>query len=80
MMALAQSSPPSSFTWVTSSGTVVVLNAAQLQMIFAAAAAFIQATFATLAGVIAGINAGSITTQSAVDVPPSSVPAWPANS
>jgi hypothetical protein len=77
---IAAASPSQTFSWVPSTGSPVTLTAAQITAMFAGVSAFIQSTFTTLAGVIAAITAGTITTTAQVDTPPSPIPAWPANS
>ena len=78
--AIAAANSAATFEWVQSNGAAVTLTATQVTTIFTAVSAFIQATFTTLAGVLAAITSGAVTTQAAVDTPPSPVPAWPVNS
>ena len=59
---------------------VVTLSAVQIQAIFTAVIGFWQQVTTTLAAVVSAINAGTITTAAQVDLPPSPVPSWPANS
>jgi len=75
---IAESSPSTTFNWVPKTGSPAVLTAAQITTMFTAVSAFLQATFTTLAGVIAAINAGTISTTAQVDAFAS--PAWPVNS
>lgn len=77
-VAVAAANPAATTPWVSTSGTVVTLNATDVAKISAAVQAFVQATFATLGAVIAAINAGTVTTQATVDN--FAAPAWPANS
>ncbi len=80
--SIAEANSSATFQWVQSNGTAVTLTAAQITTIFTAVSTFLQATFTTLAGVLAAINASpaTITTQAQVDTPPSPIPAWPTNS
>jgi hypothetical protein len=79
-VSIAQAKPGATFPWVQDNGVAVTLTAAQVLVIFATVSAFLQATFAALAGVLAAISAGTITTKAQVDTPPSGVPGWPVNS
>jgi hypothetical protein len=74
---IAQANNAASFNWVAASGPVT-LTSAQISTIFTTVTTFVQATFTTLAAVIAAINAGAITTTAQVDAFAS--PAWPVNS
>lgn len=74
-LAIAQSSPWTSFSWVESTGVAVTLNATQIETIFVAVSTFLQATFAALAAVLASIGSGAIATTTQVDQA-----SWPANS
>lgn len=80
--SVAQADSGASFAWVQANGVPVTLTAAQITTIFNAVTAFVQATFTTLAGVIAGItaNPATVTTRAQVDAPPAPIPAWPVNS
>ena len=79
---LAQANSGATFQWVQLNGVAVTLTAAQIETIFTAVTTFLQATFTTLAGVLAGIVASpaTVTTLALVNTPPSPIPAWPANS
>jgi hypothetical protein len=76
--SLGLSAPATTFSWVQKSGVPVTLTAAQITTMFNAVTTFMQATFTTLAAVIAAIEAGGVTTTAQVDSFAS--PAWPANS
>jgi hypothetical protein len=78
--ALAQANSSATFQWVQSNGVAITLTATQVLTILSAVQTFLQQTFTTLAGVLAAITAGTITTQAQVDTPPSPIPAWPVNS
>jgi len=79
---LAQANSQAAFSWVQENGTAVTLTSAQIATVFNAVTAFMQATFTTLAGVLAGIaaNPPTVTTRAQVDTPPAPIPAWPENS
>jgi hypothetical protein len=63
--------------WVQTSGNLT-LNAAAILLLAVGVGAFIEATYAALAGVLAAIAAGTVTTTAEIDAFAS--PAWPANS
>ena len=67
-LALWASANPSGTTpWVDNAGTVTPLSAAEASALAAAAMAFVQASFAALASVAAGIASGAITTTAQID-------------
>lgn len=76
--SMATANAGASFQWVQPTGVSVTLTSAQMITIFNAVTAFLQATFNTLAAVIAAIGAGTVTTTAQVDS--FSSPAWPSNS
>ncbi len=53
------------------------MSAAQIGALFTAVAAFIQASFATLAALNSAIEGGSVQTFDQIGAPPAPVPAWP---
>jgi hypothetical protein len=78
--SLAQANSSATFQWVQSNGVAITLTATQVPTILSAVQTFLQETFTTLAGVLAAVTAGTITTRAQVDTPPSPIPAWPVNS
>jgi hypothetical protein len=74
---LAQLNSAFTTVWVQSSGNLT-LNATQIMTLAAGVGTFIEATYATLAAVLAAIAAGTITTTADIDAFAS--PAWPVNS
>lgn len=78
--SMAQANSGATFTWVQSDGTAQDLTSGQVTTIFNAVNQFIQSAFTSLSKVITAIKAGTITTPTEVQSPPSSVTTWPANS
>lgn len=68
---LALATPTRTFQWVGET-SAVTLTAADIGTLFTDVSNFIQATFTTLATVLAGITAGTITTGAEIDAA-----AWP---
>ena len=75
---VAQANNAAAFNWVQPTCVPINLTSAQIITIFNAVTAFVQSTFATLASVIAAVNAGTVTITAQVDSFAS--PAWPVNS
>jgi len=66
--SIAAASAPTTYTtpWVSSDGTVTVINAAQVAGLATAVSNFVDGCFQTFATVSAGITAGTITTKADV--------------
>ena len=75
----SQSNLQQIFPWVQTNGITINLTGAQVQTVFATVTAFVQSTFSVCSAVIAGINAGTITSKTQVDTPPQPIAAWPVN-
>lgn len=65
---VAQAHAEQSFQWVQDNGVAVTLSSADISAIFSAVVTHLQATFATLASVIASINDGDVTTADEVSI------------
>ncbi len=72
--------PTATISWLNSTGPIA-LSATQVQQLAMLVAAFVQATYATLAAIEAAIEASpaTVTTFAQIDAPAAPLPAWPTN-
>ena len=65
--SVALANADAAFSWVQPNSAPVTLTSVQMMTAFNAIAAFVQATFNTLAGILGSISAGTVTTIAQID-------------